>query len=139
MKSVKIARCFSYLLTSNLLRQMLNFQLVCIFQRSGFQTGFTRVRPFLYWTASVNDDSPLRLTLLSEDMNSSLDDRVHSAKKQAMDGSEMGIKSIKRSHAWAYTIRKEDFDSKKTNFTLSIGAFAIISIVFASFNFGAVC
>ena len=30
-------------------------------------------------------------------MNSSLDDRVHSAEKQAMDGSEMGITSIKRS------------------------------------------
>ena len=31
-------------------------------------------------------------------MNSSLDDRVHSTEKQAMDGSEMGITSIKRSH-----------------------------------------
>ena len=47
---------------------------------------------------SKRDDSPLRLTLLSEDVNSSLDDRVHSVEKQAMDGSEMEITSIKRSH-----------------------------------------
>ena len=46
---------------------------------------------------SKNDDSPLRLTLLPEDANSSLDDRVHSAEKQAVDGSEMVIPSIKRS------------------------------------------
>ena len=57
---------------------------------------FSRVRPFLYWTAPVRD-SPPRLTLLSEDVNSSLDDRVHSAEKQAMDGSEMAITSIERS------------------------------------------
>ncbi|KAK2559610.1 Multidrug and toxin extrusion protein 2 [Acropora cervicornis] len=47
---------------------------------------------------SKRDDSPLRLNLLPEDVNSSLDDRVHSVEKQAMDGSEMGITSIKRSH-----------------------------------------
>lgn len=47
---------------------------------------------------SKRDDSPFRLTLLAEDVNSSLDDRVHSVEKQAMDGSEMGITSIKRSH-----------------------------------------
>ena len=41
--------------------------------------------------------SPLKLTLLPEDVNSSLGDRVHSTEKQAMDGQEMGITSIKRS------------------------------------------
>ena len=44
-----------------------------------------------------SDDDPFRLTLLPEDVNSSLDNRVHS-EKQAMDGSEMGITSTKRSH-----------------------------------------
>ena len=44
-----------------------------------------------------SDDSPLRLTLLPEDVNSSLDNRIHS-EKQAMDGSEMDITSTKRSH-----------------------------------------
>ena len=46
---------------------------------------------------SRSDDSPLKLTLLPEDVNSSLGDRVHSTEKQAMDGQEMGITSIKRS------------------------------------------
>ena len=46
---------------------------------------------------SKNDDSPFRLTLLPEDANSSLDDGFHSAEKQAVDGSEMVITSIKRS------------------------------------------
>ena len=43
---------------------------------------------------SKSDDDPFRLTLLPEDVNSSLDNRVHS-EKQAM---EMGITSTKRSH-----------------------------------------
>ena len=47
---------------------------------------------------SKSHDSSLRLSLLHEDVNSSLDDRVHSTEKQAMDGSEMGITSIKRGH-----------------------------------------
>ena len=46
---------------------------------------------------SKSDDSPLRLTLLSEDVNSSLDNCVHSEKK-AMDGSEIGITSTELSH-----------------------------------------
>ena len=49
---------------------------------------------------SKGDDSPLRLTLLLNDVNSSIDNRVHSAEKKAMDGPEMGITStgIKRNH-----------------------------------------
>ena len=63
------------------------------------------------------DDSPLRLTLLPEDVNSSLDHRIHS-EKQAMDGSEMCITSTKRSHGPS----EKKTGSKKTN---SSGSFLV--------------
>ena len=103
---VKIPRRFSYLLTLSLLKHILKFQLVCIFQRSWFQTGSIRVPSLpLLDRFSKSDGSFLRLSLLHEDVNSSLDDRVHSAEKQAMDGSEMGITS-KRSHGLTLSEKK---------------------------------
>ena len=62
---------------------------------------------------SKSDDSPFRLTLLPEDMNSSLDNRVHSAEKQAMGGSEMGITSIKRSHGLVTPSEKKTLVAKR--------------------------
>ena len=94
---MEIAWRFSYLLFSSLLRQMPNCQLYI---------AEILISNWIYKSSSLplsacfskSDDSPLRIILLSENVNSSLDDRVHSAEKQAMDGSEMGITSIKRSH-----------------------------------------
>ena len=62
--------------------------------------------PLLDRFSKSDDCSPLRLSLLHEDVNSSLDDRVHSAEKQAMDGSEMGVTSIKQSHVLTPTEKK---------------------------------
>ena len=64
---------------------------------------------------SKSDDSPFRLTLLEvpEDVNSSLDSRVHSAEKQAMGGSEMGITSIKRSHGLVTPSEKKTLVAKR--------------------------
>ena len=57
-----------------------------------------------------SDDSPLRLTLLPKDVNSSLDNRVHS-EKQAMDSSEMGTTSTKQSH-WLTPSEKKTLVTK---------------------------
>ena len=94
---MEIAWRFSYLLFSSWLRQMPNCQLYI---------AEILISNWIYKSSSLplsacfskSDDSPLRIILLSENVNSSLDNRVHSAEKQAMDGSEMGITSIKRSH-----------------------------------------
>ena len=94
---VKNAWGFCYLLFSSLLRQMPNCQLYIaeILISNWIYKSSSLPLPACF---SKSDDSPLRITLLSENVNSSLDNRVHSAEKQAMDGSEMGITSIKRSH-----------------------------------------